>query len=83
MSTNYEAIVQPEGRVLIPSELRRALGMTPGSHVVLRQSGDSVILTPRAAIKQHLHQLFAGLPGSMADELIEERHADAAREMKS
>ena len=80
MSTNYEAVVQPEGRVLIPSELRKALGIKPGTRLVLSQSGEGVLLTPHDAVKRQLRNLFADVSGSMADELIAERHAEATKE---
>jgi AbrB family looped-hinge helix DNA binding protein len=80
MSTNYEAVVQPEGRVLIPSELRKALGIGPGTRVVLSERDGGVLLMPRDAVKQQLRHLFAHVSGSMADELIAERHEEAAKE---
>jgi len=80
MSTNYEAVVQPEGRVLIPSELRKALGIGPGTRLVLSERDGGVLLTPRGAIKRQLRDLFADVSGSMADELIAERHDEAAKD---
>ena len=83
MSTNYEAIVQPEGRVLIPAELRKALGIGPGTRLVLSEWDGGVLLTPRDAIKKRLRDSFADIPGSMAEELIAERHDEVAKDSPS
>ena len=78
MNDRYDVTVGPEGRVLIPAEIRQAAGLEPGTSVVVRIEGDHVELIPRAAIKRRLRQMFAGDEGSMAEELIAERRAEAA-----
>jgi AbrB family looped-hinge helix DNA binding protein len=78
MSDRYDVTVGPEGRVLIPAEVRRAVGLEPGTSVVVHVDGEHVVLIPRAAIKRRLRQMFAGVDGSMADELMAERRAEAA-----
>lgn len=80
MNDRYEVTVGPEGRVLIPAEVRRAAGLEPGTSVVLRIEGEQVVLTPCEAIKRRLRQMFAGIEGSMAEELMAERRAEAARD---
>jgi hypothetical protein len=57
--------------------------MEPGSPVVIRLEGERVVLTAREAIKGQLRRLFSGVEGSMADELIAERRAEARRETAS
>jgi antitoxin component of MazEF toxin-antitoxin module len=64
--------------VLIPAEVWRAAGLEPGSSVVVRVEGDHVVLIPRATIKRRLRQMFAGVEGSMSEELMAERRAEAA-----
>lgn len=76
----YEATVGPEGRVLIPAEVRRAVGLEPGTRVVVAVEGEQVVLIPRDAIKRRLRQMFAGVEGSMAEDLIAERQAEAAQD---
>lgn len=75
-----EVTVGPEGRVLIPAGIRRAAGLEPGTTVVVRVEGDRVVLIPRAAIRRRLRAMFADVPGSMADELLADRRAEAARD---
>jgi len=40
----------------------------------------AVVLVPRGEIKRRLRGLFAGIPPSLADELIAERRRGARRE---
>jgi AbrB family looped-hinge helix DNA binding protein len=75
-----EVRVGPEGRVLIPVAARRALGIEPGSTMVLGVEGDHLVLVPRETLKRRLRDMFRDVPGSMADELIMERKRDAERD---
>ncbi len=75
--------VDRHGRVVIPAEYRRALGLREGDRVMV-QLDDGVlrILTHARAIRkvqEALAPYFAGKP-SPVDELIAERRAEAARE---
>lgn len=65
---------------MIPAEIRRELGIEQGSELVALVEGEAVVLVPRAAIKLRLRSIFADVPTSMRDELLEERRAEAARE---
>ena len=80
MSTKYEAVVQPEGRILIPAALRKAVRIEPGDRVLIRRQGDDLVVTPVGAVKAHLRELFSDAGGSMSAELISERRAEAKRE---
>jgi len=80
MNDRYEVTVGPEGRVLIPAEVRRAAGLEPGTRAVVRVEGEQVVIVPREAVKRRLRQMFSGVAGSMADELIAERRAEARRD---
>jgi AbrB family looped-hinge helix DNA binding protein len=83
MGDTREVRVGPEGRVLIPAEVRRATGIEPGTRLVVRVEGERVVLIPRDAIKRRLREMFAHVDGSMAGELIAERREEAAREAAS
>ncbi len=65
---------------MIPVEIRRRLGLEEGSQLVAMVEGQGVLLLPRSAVKQRLRDMFAGVPTSMADELIGDRRAAAAKE---
>jgi AbrB family looped-hinge helix DNA binding protein len=80
MDRQLQVKVGSEGRVLIPVEVRRAVGLEPGSVVVVAVEGERVVLSPRDAIKKRLRHMFEGLEESMAEELIAERRSEAGRE---
>ncbi len=81
MNDSYEVTVGSEGRVLIPVGIRRAAGFEPGASIVVRLEGEQAVLIPRDAIKRRLRRMFAGIQGSMAEELIAARQAEAARDV--
>lgn len=71
------------GRIVIPAEYRRALGLNVGDEVMLRLAdGEIRISTRREAIRRAQQLLRPHLPDgrSLADELIAERRAEAGRE---
>ena len=73
--------VGEDGSMEIPSELRERLGIEAGTKLVARVEGDRLVLETPAAVLARLQALFAGVEGSMADELIAERRAEAEREL--
>jgi AbrB family looped-hinge helix DNA binding protein len=72
------------GRVVIPAELREKHGIQIGDTVVWRDDGDGLRLTSRLAGIRRAQQIVARYkqPGdrSLADELIQDRRAEAKRE---
>lgn len=77
--------VGPDGRVLVPVELRRELGLEPGATVVARSDGDRLILESRDVILRRIQDRFtSAVPDgvSLVDELLEDRRREAAREGK-
>jgi len=78
--SDTSVLVGPKGRVVIPVEIRRQLGIREGSQLVALVEGDGVLLLPRDAVKQRLRGMFAGVRTSMAEELIRDRRTAAAKE---
>ena len=70
------------GRIVLPAEFREALGVKVGDELILSLKDDEIhVFTRRAAIKRAQGMLKHIAPGrSLADELIQERRAEAARE---
>lgn len=71
------------GRIVIPAEYRKALGLKVGDEVILRLAeGELRVLTPRQAIlrAQQLVRRYVPEGHSLVDELIAERRAEAGRE---
>jgi len=82
MSDTNVLSVGPKGRVVIPVEIRRQLGLEEGSQLVALVEGEGVLLLPRDAVKERLRGIFAGVRTSMAEELIRDRRAAAAKESR-
>ena len=75
--------VLEDGAVVIPEELRDALGIRPGDRVLLViEDGELRVFTPAQGIKraQELVRRYVPEGVSLVDELIAERRAEAARE---
>ena len=77
-------VLGQQGRIVIPAEIRAALGLAPGDHLHLHLHLDGhqlVLQRPRDAVAQ-LRQLGAAVPAhrSLVDELLAERRAAAATE---
>jgi AbrB family looped-hinge helix DNA binding protein len=70
----------PQGRLVVPAELRRELDLKDGSELTIRSDGDRLILEPRAAVLRRLKGRFAGTEVSLATELSEDRREEARRE---
>jgi len=76
--------VGPQGRVVIPAALRQAMGIEPGSVLIAQVLDGKLVLETQ---KQVLNQFFSRFAkarmtpgGSVVDELITERRAEAAGE---
>ncbi|MBI4282392.1 MAG: AbrB/MazE/SpoVT family DNA-binding domain-containing protein [Chloroflexi bacterium] len=70
------------GRIVIPAEYRKVLGLKPGDEVVLSlREGEVWLLTPKRAIQraQTLVRLYVPKSRSLVEELLQERRDEAAR----
>jgi AbrB family looped-hinge helix DNA binding protein len=74
--------VGPQGRLVIPSEIRREMAITPGDVLLAVVDGDRLILEKKEAVLRRLRQRFAHVPPtvSLSEELIAERREAAKRE---
>lgn len=72
----------PQGRIVVPAELRRELGLEEGSTLNATTRGGRLILEPRSVVLDRMRKRFAGVPGStsLSRELIEDRGDEARRE---
>ena len=71
------------GRIVIPAEFRKALGLSIGDVVVIRLDGKELrIFTPAEGVRKAQEIIRKHVPQgvSLVDELIAERRAEAARE---
>ena len=77
-----EIEVNRDGRILIPVQVRRDLGLTPGSTLLLSVENGRMVMESRGQLISRMHREIAeswqGDPQlSAADELIAERRAEA------
>lgn len=75
--------VTEDGEMMLPAEIRSALGLTGAGQVILARDEDGIRITTRDQIVKRVQALAAPYlrgAGSMADERIAECRAEAARE---
>ena len=68
-----------QGRVVIPSTIRRALGLREGETPIAQAEDGRLVLETRRHILKLLQEHFAEIASeiSLADELVAERHEEA------
>lgn len=73
-------IVGQQGRLVIPAEVRNALGLAAGDRLHLRLVGKSVVLQRPQDAAAELRGLASRVPAnrSLVDELLQERRLAAA-----
>ena len=74
--------VGPQGRLVIPSDIRRKLEIAPGDVLIAMVEDGRLVLEKRDTVLRRVRQRFAHIPPgvSLADELISERRAESRRE---
>ncbi len=75
--------IGPQGRIVVPAELRRELGLEEGTEMAIRSDGRRLILEPRAEVLRRLRRRFSKVPEgiSLADGLASDRQEQARREL--
>jgi AbrB family looped-hinge helix DNA binding protein len=77
--------VSSKGQMVIPAQIRAALGIEAGTRVAIRQEGMRLVLEPQTQeaklrLIDELCGITAGGP-SMTDMLLEDRRLERAREL--
>jgi AbrB family looped-hinge helix DNA binding protein len=74
--------IDKAGRVVIPAEIRRDLGLTEGKELIIKANGGEVRIYTREMALQRAQEYCKRLKTdrSIVDELIEDRKAEAKRE---
>ena len=75
-------VLGQQGRLVIPVEVRAALGLAPGDRLHLHLAGPRLVLERQQDAVAELRQLAANVPKrrSLVDELLAERRLAAADE---
>jgi AbrB family looped-hinge helix DNA binding protein len=73
-------VLGKQGRLVIPAEVRAALGLASGDRLHLRVSGRRLVLERQQDAAAQLRGLVSTVPASrsLVDELLAERRAAAA-----
>lgn len=82
MSSQAVKIVEG-GKLVIPARFRRELGLDIGDTVIVEMAGGELHVRSRRAAIAHAQAIMRGIAadgGSLADELIADRRAEAAGE---
>ncbi|MDQ6753309.1 MAG: AbrB/MazE/SpoVT family DNA-binding domain-containing protein [Actinomycetota bacterium] len=75
-------VLGQQGRLVIPADVRAALGLTPGDRLHLHLSGQRLVLERQQDALAELRALGSNVPKtrSLVDELLAERRLAAAAE---
>jgi AbrB family looped-hinge helix DNA binding protein len=81
-SESTTVVVGTKGRLVIPSAIRRQLGIALGDVLVAIGEDQRLLPEEREAVLQRLRRRFAHIPAgvSLVDEVIAERRAEGRRE---
>jgi AbrB family looped-hinge helix DNA binding protein len=84
MSKVVEVNIGKQGRLVIPAELRKSLGLHEGDKLVAREESGRLVLEKRGIIEQRVRARFAHISKdrSIVDEFIAERREAAKIEAK-
>lgn len=76
------AVLGQQGRLVIPAEIRAALGLAPGDRLHLRLVGQQLVLERQQDAVAELRALGSKVPKtrSLVDELLAERRLAATNE---
>jgi AbrB family looped-hinge helix DNA binding protein len=78
-----DLVVNQQGRVTIPAQIRREAGIEAGTPLVVYVEDGRVVLETREQLAQRIRREIAEAwtgEGSVVDELIADRRAEATRE---
>ena len=80
----YEIPMQENGRVILPSELRKSLGLAKGDKVLIEADDNQVVLTTARLRRKRAQEIASryAKPGvSIVEEFLAEKRAEAEREI--
>jgi len=78
-----KTVVGEGGRIVIPANYRKAMGIKPGDNVILNLQDDELrVISARKAIlrAQAIVRKYVGEGRSLSEELIQERRRETNRE---
>jgi AbrB family transcriptional regulator, stage V sporulation protein T len=78
----HHAKIIAGGKVVIPADLRRELGLKPGDTVVIERKGDALVLKSYLQVVREVQAEFRKMVGDdySVDQFLAERRADWGEE---
>ncbi|WP_345938809.1 AbrB/MazE/SpoVT family DNA-binding domain-containing protein [Sphingomonas yabuuchiae] len=79
----YNGRLVSGGRLQLPSDVRRELGLVDGDQVVMRVIDGELHVRPRRDVLKRIQAMlrpYAPADGLVSDELIQDRRTEAARD---
>jgi AbrB family looped-hinge helix DNA binding protein len=78
----HHAKIIAGGKVVIPADLRRELGLKPGDTVVIERDGDALVLKSYLQVVREVQAEFRKMVGDdySVDQFLAERRADWGEE---
>lgn len=76
----YSVALGQNGRIVIPTAMRKALNLQQGQRLLLRIQNDAIVMEKAADVVHKLQQRFKKIPVSLANELIAERRQAAKKD---
>ena len=82
ISMDATVVLGQQGRIVIPADVRSALGLAPGDRLHLHVAGQRLVLARQQDAVAELRRLASAVPEkrSLVDELLAERRLAAASE---
>ncbi|MCB8835857.1 AbrB/MazE/SpoVT family DNA-binding domain-containing protein [Aurantimonas sp. VKM B-3413] len=80
----YEIPMQENGRIILPADLRKSLGIGKGDRVLIEADGDHVVLTTvrlRRKRAQEIASRYAKPGVSVVEGFLAEKRTEAEREI--
>ena len=85
-TARYKAKIDGAGRVLIPAEIRKRLGMKPGATVTITEGPSGrIVIEPALALLREAQEYFRSIaPASVlwSEELVAERRKETRGEVE-
>jgi AbrB family looped-hinge helix DNA binding protein len=83
MNGSTSVRVGPQGRIVIPANIRRSLSIKPGEELLIRVEDGRLVLESRAQVLERVQSWFAKIPKevNLADELIAQRREEIRKEI--
>jgi AbrB family looped-hinge helix DNA binding protein len=80
----FTVTVGPQGRIVLPADLRKAMSISVGDRMAVRIEGSQIVLQRQADLLREMQQEFREASGrrNPVDELLEERRRAFERERR-